>query len=263
MNTAYLSASKTFTENPCLDDFHMHTHDFYEIYCFISGNAKYYVEGNIYNLKSGDILFIKKSEAHTLQLTSDSDYERVIINFNTNAVVDKETQTILSEFDSLPLGKGNRFPFSRFKNKHWHYYIDKMLSKDNEESKRLYLTVLVNEMYECRNEALSVCGEQDAVADIIAYINSNITEAMTLESICEKFYISKSQLNRKFKNVTGSTVWEYITAKRLIMAKELLVRGEKPTSVYTKCGFNDYTSFYRAYKAKFLHSPKNDYIKVH
>ena len=154
MNSAYLSSSKILTENPCLDDFHMHTHDFYEIYCFISGNAKYYVEGNIYNLKSGDILFIKKSEAHTLQLTSDSDYERVIINFNTDAVVNKETQTILSEFDSLPLGKGNRFPFSLFKNKHWHYYIDKMLSRDNEESKRLYLTVLINEMYECRNEAL-------------------------------------------------------------------------------------------------------------
>ena len=76
-------------------------------------------------------------------------------------------------------------------------------------------------------------------------------------------FISKSQLNRKFRNVTGSTVWEYITAKRLILAKELLVRGEKPTSVYTKCGFNDYTSFYRAYKTKFLHSPKNDYIKLY
>ena len=99
-------------------------------------------------------MFIKKSEAHTLQLTSDSDYERVVVNFNADAVVNKETQTILSGFDSLPLGKGNRFPFSQFKNKHWHYYIGKMLSSDNEESKRLYLTVLINEMYECRNEAL-------------------------------------------------------------------------------------------------------------
>ena len=261
MNSIYLDARRTLTENPSLDDFHMHTHDFYEIYCFISGNAKYYVEGNIYNLKSGDILFIKKSEAHTLQLTSEADYERAVVNFNADAVINEETQTILSAFDGLPLGKGNRFPFSQFKNKHWHHYIDKMLSSDNEEIKRLYLSVLINEMFECSAEALTLPTVQDTSSDIIAYLNQNITAPMTLESICNKFYISKSQLNRKFKRMTGSTVWEYITAKRLILAKDLLQHGESPTTVYTKCGFNDYTTFYRAYKAKFSVSPKNHYIQ--
>ena len=84
---------------------------------------------------------------------------------------------------------------------------------------------------------------------------------MTLESICEKFYISKSQLNRRFKRVIGSTVWEYVTTKRLILAKELLQNGETPMTVYSKCGFNDYTSFFRAYKSRFFVSPKNDCSK--
>lgn len=76
--------------------------------------------------------------------------------------------------------------------------------------------------------------------------------------ISEKFYISKSQLNRKFKRITGSTVWEYILTKRLIFAKELLQNGEHPTTVYLKSGFKDYCSFFRAYKIKFGVSPKND-----
>ena len=261
MNNTFLRASKTLTQNPSLNDFYMHTHDFYEIYCFLSGNAKYFVEGNIYSLKHGDILFIKKAEAHSLQITSLTPYERVVINFNAAAAANNETKNILYYFDNLPLGKGNRFPFSKFKNKHWLYYIDKILSCKNSETKELYLSVLINEMYDCSTDVLNIYTEQDGFSDIISYLNSNITEPLTLDGICERFYISKSQLNRKFRRMTGSTVWEYITAKRLILAKELLEQGEAPTAVYTKCGYNDYTSFFRAYKAKFAVSPKNDFVK--
>ena len=261
MNDIFVSCGRSYTPSPNLKDFCMHTHDFYEIYCFLSGNAKYFVEGNIYNLKHGDILFIKKGEAHSLQVTSPAPYERAIINFNAAAIVDAETHNVLSSFDKLPLGKGNRFPFSTFKDKHWMYYIDKMISCENNDTKRLYLSVLINEMYECLSEVLTLRTEQDDFTNIIAYLNSNITEALTLDSICEKFYISKSQLNRKFRRMTGSTVWEYITAKRLILAKDLLQHGEAPTKVSAKCGFNDYTSFFRAYKAKFSSSPKNDLIR--
>lgn len=262
MQEKLLSCSRTLSKNPSMDDFYMHTHDFYEIFCFYSGNAKYYIEGNIYNLKYGDILFIKKAEAHTLQLTSHSPYERAVINFNDDTVANKKTQEILSSLNGLPLGKGNRFPFSKFKDKHWLYYIDKILSSDSEENKSLYLSILINELFECSAEVLTLPTTQDISSEIITYINQNITEPMTLETIGKKFYISKSQLNRKFKRMMGSTVWEYIIAKRLILAKELLRHGDAPMTVYTKCGFNDYTSFYRAYKTKFGESPKNDYIKL-
>ena len=124
--------------------------------------------------------------------------------------------------------------------------MEKIISSKNDSIKKLYLSVLINELYECRDEALKLQTEQDSFSDIIAYLNARITENLTLDSICESFYISKSQLNRKFRRMIGSTVWEYVTAKRLIMAKELLQKGESPMKVYSQCGFNDYTSFYRA-----------------
>ncbi|MDD6215092.1 MAG: AraC family transcriptional regulator [Firmicutes bacterium] len=256
-----INTSKTLTKNPDLNDFHMHTHDFYEIYLFLSGNAKYFVEGNIYKLKPGDIFFIKKSEAHSLLITSTAPYERAVIQFTVGAAVSDRTRDILSFFDSFALGKGNRFPFSMFKDKLWAYYIDKIISSESVDTKSLYLSVLINEMYECLSDILTINTEQDGFSDIIAYLNNHLADHLTLDGICSKFYISKSQLNRKFKHMTGSTVWEYIITKRLLSAKELLKNGEPPTKVYTKCGFNDYTSFFRAYKTKFSVSPKNDCIK--
>lgn len=261
MSNRFIDCRKTLTKNPNLDEFHMHAHDFYEIYCFLSGDAKYFVEGNIYKLRPGDILFIKKAEAHTLLINSPVPYERIIINFNSDALTAPEAVRLLSFFDTLPLGSGNRFPSSMFKDRHWHYYIDKMLSYTDAEKRGLYLSVLINEMYESCFDVLNIQTEKDDFSDIIAYLNSHLTEQLTLESICARFYLSKSQLNRKFKRMTGSTVWEYITAKRLLMAKELLQGGEPPSKVCSKCGFNDYTSFFRAYKAKFSSAPKNDFIK--
>lgn len=100
--------------------------------------------------------------------------------------------------------------------------------------------------------------EKDGFSDIIDFLNEHMYEPLSLDGICDRFYMSKSHLNRKFKLMTGSTVWEYITAKRLLSAKELLQLGEPPTKVFSKCGFNDYSSFFRAYKAKFGLSPKNE-----
>lgn len=261
MMNSIINCSKKLTVSPNMDNFRMHTHDYYEIYCFLSGNAKYFVEGNIYKLRPGDIFFIKKSEAHSLNITSPAPYERAVIQFTSGIALSERTKEVLSSFDSLALGKGNLFPFSMFKDKQWSYYIDKIISCDSFDTKSLYISVMMDEMYECLSDILTIKTEQDEFSDIITYLNNHLTEPLTLDSICSRFYISKSQLNRKFKHMTGSTIWEYIIAKRLILAKGLLKNGEPPTMVYTKCGFNDYTSFFRAYKTKFSVAPKNDYTK--
>ncbi len=72
---------------------------------------------------------------------------------------------------------------------------------------------------------------------------------------CRTFFISRTTLYALFRETTGSCIHEYITLKRLMMARELLAAGEQPTGVYLKCGFKDYSTFYRAYKKRFSESP--------
>ncbi len=42
----------------------------------------------------------------------------------------------------------------------------------------------------------------------------------------------------------------------MILAKQLLVYGEKPTDIYAVCGFNHYSNFYRAFVKYYHVSPK-------
>ena len=63
-----------------INDCPMHTHDFYEIYYFVSGECTYLVEGTLYNLKPGDIMIMRPLEAHKCIVnSSNTPYERIII----------------------------------------------------------------------------------------------------------------------------------------------------------------------------------------
>ena len=73
---------------------------------------------------------------------------------------------------------------------------------------------------------------------------------MTLESIGESLYVSKSALSRMFQKVTGESFMDYVRNVRIGLACNLL----KSTSltneeIVGRCGLKDVPSFYRLFKA--------------
>lgn len=255
-------ALKNYTKNPDTSMFKMHTHNYYEIFCFLSGKAKYFIEGTIYDLKPNDILIINKSEAHTLLIKSNAPYERYVINFSPEALLGENSEKLLEFIKNKPLGQHNHYPSSLFDTQKLIYYLENLCLSDNIDDQRLYLTVFLKELSLIDNK-ISENNKHysDDISVIIRYINEKITEEISLQSICKIFNFSQTHLNRKFKQVVGTTIWEYILTKRLLKAKSLLNNGISPTTVFINCGFNDYCTFYRNYKNKFGISPKDDFIK--
>ena len=236
----------------------MHIHDCYELFCFLSGHAHYYIEGNIYPLKPGDILLIKKAETHNLIADHGSLPSRFVIQFHESDIYDTPDQDILRFLNDRPIGQQNRFPASLFKDKPWLYCLQQCVNAEDVHAKRLYLSTVLRELYENRTRIIAREPERDRLADILEYVNTNLSRNITVEEICKQFYISQSYLNQKFRMLTGASVWEYITTKRMFLAKDLLAQGQSPTDVSNLCGFNDYSAFYRAYRRQFGHSPSTD-----
>ena len=73
--------------------------------------------------------------------------------------------------------------------------------------------------------------------------------------------MSKFYLCRAFKEYAGISLFSYITAKRIVMADQLIERGEPATDVAYKVGFGSYSSFYRAYVKQNGHPPVREYTK--
>ena len=68
---------------------------------------------------------------------------------------------------------------------------------------------------------------------------------------------------RRFRQETGYSVHGYLTEKRLLLAQQLLVRGCTPAEAAVQAGYQDYSTFSRAYKKQFGRSPSADAEKEH
>ena len=260
MNLFNIRAVRISDEFPRQKDYKLHTHSGYEVFCFISGDAMYNIEGNMYSLFPGDILLLNNTEAHHLILNSSTPYERITIHFQCKEEFpDELTNLLLTPVIDRPIGKYNLYSHKEFADKNWQYYLDCICKETNPIRQQVYLMTLLFEL----SDAFPLIKEQNAsdqtnnVLMITHYIERHLTESLSVEGICDRFFISETQLTRQFKKVLGTTASEYILSKRLLRAYNLINEGVKPTVAYLQCGFKDYSSFYRAYKKKFGRSPKN------
>lgn len=243
------------TEMPPVSD---HTLEHYELCFLLEGTADYYVESAVYTLHPGDLLLTKKAENHFARPQNDEPYKILSVRFSETDVRSSNRADLQTFLDSRPLGQYNMYPAAQFKNTHWKYYLQQI--NDHQELPDLmgvYLSVLLTELmlaFTTMNQPSH--HRSDQLFTVIAYINSHLSEPMSVESLCQRFFISRSHLNRLFRKMTGASVWDYVVAKRLVYAKVLLEAGDPPAVACQKSGFNDYSPFYRAYKARYGVSPR-------
>ena len=246
------------TETPNPDDFKMHMHNLCEIYYFIEGNGVYKIEGSEYKLRNGDILIMRPAEAHYIDIDKNYPYTRMSLHFDMDIFSQIDVDKKFSEaFYQREVGKFNLYRDSDFSTSAYRYLLENIISKT--DNQRLQITsnlaAFLNELYIAFHNKNSVVESETLSYEILSYINRHIHENINLDSICKRFYISKSHLCRVFKQSTGSTVAEYISVKRLLKAKSLIRQGENSTKAATLSGFNDYSVFYRNYKKHFNSTP--------
>lgn len=181
------------------------------------------------------------------------------VNFDITELL-KETGnlTLLDIFDKRPLGEYNHYAAKDFPENHWPDWLHAICRAETNGEKLCYLLPLLQELSKnpSRLSSPSTSGERNPVAEICKYINADLSQDLTLERLAEKFYLSKTHLNRLFKMNVGTTVGQYIRIKRLFLAREAIQQGIPPMDIYARCGFHDYTTFYRAFKQQFSQSPK-------
>lgn len=99
--------------------------------------------------------------------------------------------------------------------------------------------------------------EEKAIA-VRNYILENLDDSNLggLNELAERFYLSRQTLAKKFKDVTGRTIPQFISDERLKWAKALLDKKEmKVFEIALIAGFSDTANFIRAFKKKYGCSP--------
>lgn len=256
------SLSHTLDLVPDAGAFRMHTHSQTELFYFVQGKGVFHIEGTAYPLERGDLLIMGPSEAHYIDIDYSQSYERKVLQFNTGCLDRLDPRGILRKaITEREPGKQNLY-----RGLHTEPCWEAMMSPagDNRTNVLCGLLPLLNQVYQAFTASANAPdgGSDTTEQQVIRYVNEHLSQPLHLDDICQEFYISKSQLLRLFKNATGTTLYQYLTVKRLMLAHQLLLEGKSPTYIYSLCGFTDYSTFYRAYKKQFGRSPKLDQSEV-
>lgn len=250
-------------------EFDFHYHDFHKITIFIKGNVQYIIEGKSYELEPYDIVLVNRNDLHRVQVNPSIPYERIIVYISPSFMEDYQT----SEYDL-------NYCFEKAKKEHSNVLRIHSLEKsslfkitnrlersfhDNEYASSLYRQILFLEFMIHLNRAaiknhvefLDTELFNIKIVDIMHYINAHLTENLDIDTLSKTFYISKHYMMRLFKAETGYTIGNYITYRRLLHARELIIDGMPITQACFACGFRDYSTFSRAYKSEFSEAPRN------
>jgi transcriptional regulator GlxA family with amidase domain len=83
----------------------------------------------------------------------------------------------------------------------------------------------------------------------LSNIDDKLRSGLSLSELALQAAVSPAHFSRAFKKYTGMTLTDYALARRVIMAKEHLLRSDDTmASVADACGFESLPHFYRQFK---------------
>lgn len=240
--------------------FRLHNHDDYEIYMFIEGDSNYVVEGRSYSLQPYDMIVIRRHEMHRVYHRSNAPYSRFVIMVKPEFFDEHACRVYERQFKETHSDAGNKITADVVRSSGLYdayMRLKKYSCEFTVTHDPVVQSIIVEILYLIDKVTLFAHDDSSnkQLADVINYINSHYTEDLYLEDIASRFFISKYHLCHLFKETTGLTMHTYINRKRITRVRELVADGSNITNAVVNAGFNNYSSFYRAYVKVFGVSP--------
>lgn len=248
-------------------DYQLHCHNFFEIYYFLEGDVDYLVEGKHYKPVPHSMLLLAPNVFHGVRVNSERTYRRIALHFYPELLPVEHQTLLLSVFPGTAKNDEKEVYYEEMAKDKFYPFLESLVESASLPSELrdimvpVYLEALLSriKMYSGKNNIPDKNkGSSGTINQVIAYLNRHFTSQITLDLIAEKFCLSKHHLNKVFRKATGTTLWDYLTYKRIIYAKQLLMGGHSAEEASHLSGFSDYSAFYRAYCKITGNSPVKD-----
>ncbi len=235
-------------------------HEYYEIYLLLQGEVELVNNHTRQTIKPQQLVIIPPGEYHQFIITGDIDnYERCVINIYPE-FFDKDI--LKDAFDGkslISLSHSNRI-IENF------MYLNEARLNVNDDDFSYILSAVVTDIifmikYNTHKSELSTGKLRPVSVALMNYIDIHYTEALNLESLSKKFNFSVSSLCHVFKEDFGISIKKYIIQKRMNASNFDLQNGISSEEVCAKYGFQNYSTFYRAYKTYFGTAPSKTATK--
>ncbi|MHB0939859.1 MAG: AraC family transcriptional regulator [Armatimonadota bacterium] len=240
-------------------------HNEIEFQLVCRGQGQYFIHNQIYAFQRNSVLIIHRNEVHNYLPHPDAVIERVNLIFSLQVVRERPAAAEILH---------HLLPLRRLQ-----------LSEKAATTARLLLNDIAEE---CRGDqpfwqasalnsleqfliilsravdapAPAVTPGNPVIRQVIEHLEERFPGRVLLPEVAEQFHISSFALCREFKKYAGMGFKQYLLHRRVMQAKVLLEETEmKIAAIATAVGFDDLSSFNRAFKALVGVTP-SDYRKI-
>ncbi len=233
-----------------------HTHDYIELTYVLEADGYHNPEDREYKLRKHDLVITAPYTFHRMKLKNGSVYERdnlVINNSFLENINVSEIETKINVINCISLPRITDI-FKKL-----DYYRKNLDDKSFEDISIMLVKEIFYNLSILNSDFASTPSYPNLIlTKAIDFINTNLFDIKSVSDISRELFVTDSYLYEIFKKHLKTSPKKYINSKRLYIAKNEISLGRKPTEVFSKVGFSDYTSFYRNYTALFGYPPSKE-----
>ena len=231
---------------------HMHTWN--ELYYLLEGERRYFIDGQIYTVHTGDVILIPKSTPHHTTSLSTRQHVRYLVEFS-DCLIHESLKAFLDECFTV-----RHFTLTSEQRTEFEHILQKLDDAQSSEPPfaealvQAYTTELLVMLVQLlqsdvqKREKPKTATEQ-LIESATKYIEENLQSELKLTQVAEKYHLSHSYMSRIFKTYTGFGFNEYLTHLRVQKATQLLLNSSAPISeIAYQCGFGDSNYFSTVFK---------------
>jgi len=227
-----------------------HTQDYYELIIHLRSGRKYAINDAIFKAAYGDVILFPPDTLHRGITVHEAILECYYLYFHPEF------------FDHIPGGdllsgifrNQNRFLIS-FQPEERDRILTSLSAYQNTAAltplDRIGLQAAILDFLVRLNRRALELGDTaplestapPLLTTIVQYINAEFASITTIESVAEKFGISRAYMSKLFREELQISPYQYLQSIRLNEAQRLLKKGASVTEACFKAGFNDCSRF--------------------
>lgn len=230
-----------------------HLHKEVELTYILSGQISITIDEQTYFLESGDCSIAFPNSIHRSQTVKQSDILLCIFSLDFMNDFMKEFTDFRPEIPILTsdrISGDGKNAFTRLET----------LSQSLHDSRlyKGYLMIAITEILREMNlKPFSSNSEMNLSQQLLTYIDTHYTEALSLEQIAKALGVSKFYLSHIFSDKLHTSYPAYLAGKRIELAKTLLTSTSLPiTEIAYESGFSSTRTFFRNFEGICHLTPK-------